>query len=215
MKRLRTFPKAVMGWLSFSVLALLVALCSFVLLRPPIRARYLFSQIKTLELEHSTFEDAERLARKIGAEPYGACDRSYCEWDAEVDNARIPKWWRGLGETFRVSFTVRDSIVVRKNTGFGTGTRAVFHPSAVSVEEQRHWGRGNTPEPIAAGWSTTDLFVYYRFGVKMTPQASTEDRRRYTAFDYSCFWRFRGCRDARDLLPTADPFPEDLRLVAR
>jgi hypothetical protein len=81
---------------------------------PSIRARYLFNKLETLELGRSTFEDAQRLAKKIGAEPYGTCDRSYCEYDASVDNARIAQWWRDSGAAFRVSFTVKDAVVVRK-----------------------------------------------------------------------------------------------------
>src|SRR5215813_3184285 len=106
------------------------------------------------------------------------------------------------------------SMVVRKSTGFGTGTDGSFHASTVSLEEQVHWGRGNTREPVQAGWYSTDLFRYYWFTVRMTPKASTEDRRRYTAFNYSCFWKFRGCRDARELLPTADRFPADVEQAA-
>jgi hypothetical protein len=180
------------------------------LLRPSIRARYLFRKLETLQLGHSTFEDAQRLAQKINAKPSDSCDRSACEWGTRVDNAWLPQWWRGSGETFFISFTVKDSLVVRKNTGFaiGLGANGSFTPSEVSLEEQEHWGRGNTREPIQAGWYTTELFRYYWFTVRMTPKASVEDRRRYTAFNYGCFWKYQGCRDARDLLPTADPLPQ-------
>ncbi len=191
-----------------SLPALLILLCGASLLRPSIRARYLFSELETLQLGQSTFEDAQQLAKKIGAEPHGTCDRSYCELDASVDNARIPQWWRGSGAAFLMSFTVKDSVVVRKNTGFGIGKIGAFIPSQVSLEEQEHWGRLPTREPVQTGWQTTERFRYYWFTVRMTPKASAEDRRRYTAFNYSCFWKFRGCKDARELLPTADPFPE-------
>jgi hypothetical protein len=102
---------------------------------------------------------------------------------------------------------VKNSLVMRKYTGFGIeGARIdAFSPSTVWFEEQEHWGRGNTPEPVSAGWHTSELFLHYRFTVRMTPKASTADRRRYTAFNYSCFWKYKGCTDARDLLPTADP----------
>jgi hypothetical protein len=117
----------------------------------------------------------------------------------------------GSGEVFEVGFTVKNSLVMRKYTGFGIeGARIdAFSPSAVWFDEQEHWGRGNTPESVAAGWSTSELFRYYRFTVRMTPQATAEERRRYTAFDYGCLWRYRGCKDARELLPTADRFSVD------
>jgi hypothetical protein len=97
-----------------SLLALLILLCGAYLLRPSIHSHYLFSKLETLELGHSTFEDAQWLAKKIGAEPYGSCYRSTCEWDAKVDYARLPQWWRGSGETFSVSFFVKNPVVVRK-----------------------------------------------------------------------------------------------------
>lgn len=193
-----------------SLLVLLILLCGAYLLRPSIRAHYLFNKLETLQLGHSTFEDAERLAKKIDAKPsvYGPCDRSECTWEKRIDNAQLPRWWRGSGEIFEVGFSVKNSLVTRKYTGFGIeGARIdAFSPSAVWFDEQEHWGRGNTPEPVSAGWQTSELFLYYRFTVRMTPKASADDRRRYTAFNYSCFWRYKGCRDARDLLPTADRF---------
>jgi len=192
------------------LLALLILLCLAYLLRPSIRAHYLFHELETLQLGHSTFEDAERLARKIDAKPYYVhCNRSTCGWDARVDNAGLPRWWRGSGETFSVSFLVKDSIVVRKVTGFGTATDGAFHPSGVLLEEQERWAGGNIREPVQARWDTTDRFRYYRFTVSMTPKASVEDRRHYTAFNYGCFWKYKGCRDARDLLSTAGQFPFD------
>jgi len=88
------------------LVALLIVLFGAYLLRPTIRARYLFNELETLQLGHSTFDDAQRLATKIHAKPdrYRACDRSECMWIARIDNARIPAWWRGSGEAFAVSF---------------------------------------------------------------------------------------------------------------
>jgi hypothetical protein len=204
--RFRNVP---IGWRIAILLVLAILLCGAYLVYPSLHARYLFSELETLQLGHSTFEDAERLARKIHAEPYGACDRSKCEWDEQIDNARLPLWWRGSGETFSVTFDVKDSLLVRKNTGFGIGSRGSFHPSSVDLEEREHWGRVPIPEPVKTGWGTTEKFRYYLFKVYMTPQASVADRRRYTSFNYSCFWKYKGCTDARGLLPTADPFPLD------
>jgi hypothetical protein len=191
-----------------SLLALLILLCGGYLLSLSIRVHFLLSELETLRLGQSTFEDAERLAKKIRAEPYGACDRSKCEWDRRIDNAWLPRWWRGSGETFSVSFSVQDSIVVRKNTAYGVGVDGSFHPSVVDFDEQEQWGRSNIRVPVQTGWKTTDWYRYYVFKVWMTPKASAEDRRRYTSFNFNCFWKYKGCRDARELLPTADPFPE-------
>ena len=83
-----SFPKVSTSWM---IVALLTLLCGAYLLSTSIRAHYLFNELETLQLGQSTFEDAERLARKIRAEPYGACDRSECEWDRRIDNAWLPR----------------------------------------------------------------------------------------------------------------------------
>lgn len=204
---------ASISWATITTVSLLTLVCGAYLFGSSIHARYIFSELETLQLGHSTFEDAQRLASKIGAEPagYGTCDRSYCAWHKRIDNRQLPRWWRGSGEVFAVGFTVKDSIAVRKNTGFGIDGEGIdaFSPSSVGLVQQEHWGRGETLEPVQAGWRTSERFRYYEFMVKMTPRASTEDRRRYTAFNYGCLWRYKGCKDARELLPTADPFPFD------
>jgi hypothetical protein len=130
-----------------------------------------------------------------------------------IDNAYLPRWWRGAGEAFIVAFDVKDSLVVRKNTGFGIGTLDSFSRSQVGLVEQEHWGRVPYREPVQTGWYSSERFRYYQFVVYMTPKASAEDRRRYTAFNYSCFWKYQVCKDARELLPTADPFPPDLGTI--
>lgn len=175
-------------------------------MRPTIRAQYLFHKLETLQLGRSSFEDAQRLAKQIDAKPYGLCDRLACEWDARMDNSELPRGWRGSGEAFDVSFTVKDSVVVRKLTSYWIGKKTdTFSPSSVSLEEQEHWGRLPRLEPVIAGWGTSELYRYYVFKIYMNPEASAEDRRRYTSFNFNCFWKYKGCKDARELLPTADP----------
>jgi hypothetical protein len=205
--RFRNVP---IGWLIASLVGLAILVGSGYLFYSALHARYLFNQLETLQLGHSTFEDAERLAEKIRAKPSDTCDHSKCEWETRIDNAYLPQWWRGDGESFSVAFDVKNSIVVRKNIGFGIGTLDSIHPSQVGLEEREDWGRLNRQEPVQTGWGTSEKFRYYQFIVYMTPKASAEDRRRYTAFNYSCFWKYHGCKDARELLPTANPFPSYL-----
>jgi hypothetical protein len=75
------FSSVPIGWLIAILVGLAILLCSAYLLYPSLHARYLFSELETLQLGHSTFDDAERLAKKIHAKPNGDCDRSKCEWD--------------------------------------------------------------------------------------------------------------------------------------
>lgn len=124
-----------------SLAGLAILLCGACLLYPSLHARYLFSEIETLQLGRSTFEDAEGLARKINAKPYPpneTCNRSKCERDKRIDNAYLPRLWRGAGESFVVVFDVKDSQVARKNTAFGIGTLDSFSPSRVGLVEQVH-----------------------------------------------------------------------------
>jgi hypothetical protein len=55
LKRTSRFRTAFVGGITVSAL---IALCLSYLLHPAIRARYLFGQLETLQLGHSTFEDA-------------------------------------------------------------------------------------------------------------------------------------------------------------
>ncbi|CAN5661966.1 hypothetical protein BH10ACI4_BH10ACI4_26430 [soil metagenome] len=203
--------------LSMSLLVLLILLWGSCLLRPAIRARYFVRQLEWLQVGHSTFEDAQRLAKKLGAKPEGNCDRSYCFWDIVVNNARLPQWWRGSGVTFVITFNVSESVVVHKGAGVDIGLDPnLFTPSKVLVVVKESWTRLVSEPPTQKGWGTSYFEnhghrenVSTKFEVHMTPRSSAEDWRRYTAFNYSCFWKYKGCRDARDLLPTADPFPEN------
>jgi hypothetical protein len=143
------------------IVALLTLLYGAYLLRPSIRARYLFHELDTLQVGHSTFEDAQRLAKKLGAKPdnRAPCDRKYCYWTAVVNNVRLPQWWRGFGVTFVIDFLVEDSVVVNKGAWYAIGIDPyTFTPSMVSVGEQEMWlrprreNRGIVERPTEKGW---------------------------------------------------------------
>ena len=191
---------------------LLASVCVAYLLFPAVRAHYLFSRLETLRLKSSTFDEAKRVAKEIGAKPSEPCTQSDCEWSKRIDNALLPRWWRGSGAIFAVAFDVKNSVVSRKTTGFGVEGAGIDEPSPSSVgftEVDENWRRDRPTEPVTAGWQTSERFRYYQFTVRITPKATAYDRKHYTAFDYGCLWRYHGCKDARELLPTADPFPEN------
>ena len=188
----------------------LFSLGSAYLLRPSIRARYLLNAAETLRVGKASFSDAQQLASKIGANPtpFGPCSPSDCEWDVRVGNSKLPIWWRGKGATFAVSFDVKDSIVVRKSMAYAIGTETdVVYPSSVGIVQQENWGRRRVPEPLAAGWQTSDWYKYWQFKVYITPKATAEQWRRYTSYNFSCFWKYKGCKDGRDLLPVSRTYP--------
>jgi hypothetical protein len=201
--------------LGAGLLTLVILLGGGYVAYPSLRARYLIHQLEPLQIGHSSFEDAQRLAEKLGAKPEGSCDRSYCFWDVVVNNARLPQWWRGSGVTFVITFDVDDSIVAHKGVGYDIGIDPKsFTPSEVRVVVKETWTRLLAEPPTQKGWRISYFDnhghrenISTRFDVHMTPRSSAEDWRRYIAFNFSCFWRYKGCKDARELLPTADPFP--------
>jgi hypothetical protein len=214
--------------LMLSLLVMLILLCGVYLLYPSLRARYLFHELGALQVGHSSFGDAQRIAERLGAVPLTPtpCNRTYCYWSSEyVSNARLPHWWRGSGVTFAIDFEVKDSVVRNKGAWYGIGIvdrDSNYVPSSsVSVGVQEKWIFTRTPNRVivepstAAGWGINHVeragspeIASTRFQVHMTPRSSAEDWHRYTAFNYSCFWRYKGCKDARELLPSADPVPD-------
>ena len=212
-------------WLIVSPPALLIFLCGVCSLYPSLHARYLFHELEPLQVGHSTFADAQRLAKKLGAKPdnHSPCDQSYCYWTAVVNNAQLPQWWRGSGVTFAITLNVKDSVLVNKGVWYAIGIIGIdsytFTPSEVSVGLQEKWSRpmrGYMLPPTQKGWRISYFEkhghrenISTTFQVHMTPRSSADDWKRYTAFNYGCFWKYKGCKDARELLPAADPLPDD------
>ena len=85
-----------MRWLIVCLLTLLTVMSGAWLLGPSLRARYLFNEVAGLQLGRSTSEDAERLARKIHAEPYGDCDRLRCRMGGDGRQCTVSSMVAGL-----------------------------------------------------------------------------------------------------------------------
>lgn len=208
---------------TISLSALLLLLCGAFLLRPPMRARYLFEQMETLEVGRTTFEDAQRLATKLGVKPGGSCDRGECQWRIDVDNAKLPEWWRGTGVTFDVGFDVKDGVVKYKGAWYAIGIDTDnFRPASVSAGIKESWidrragDRTFVEPPIDRGGNVSYFErngrrenIAFTHNVQMTLVASAEEWRRYTAFNYRCFWKYKGCKGAKDLLSTVALLPEE------
>ena len=214
------------------------AVCGVGLLYPSLHARYLLHQLNEIELNRSTFEDAKRYAERIGAHevPYVKCSPAECRWYKPVNNALIPRWYRGKGVSFAIFVTVKDSVVTDKAVEYeigadpGTVGEAYVGRPAVYVSETESWFKWQRETqrqrqershekptdyvelPISKGWDK----IWYdkdgkiavdRFAVYISPKSKSipEDWKQYTAFSYSCFWKYRGCSYAKDLLPIADP----------
>jgi len=227
-------------WSAVCLPVLALLLCGTYLVYLPLRARYLFSRLEVLQVGHSSFEDAQRLARKIGAKPsnLAPCVPSFCYWSVEVDNKRLPQWWRGSGATFSVNFEVKGSAVDYKGAWYVIGVPSYnstpsemsgwidpyrlsppYEVSAGIKETWLHQRQGDriVEEPATgAGWQVSYFekngsreLATARFAARMTPRSSAEDWRRYTAFSYGCLWKYKGCKDGVELLPTAGPIPPE------
>lgn len=201
------FRKRSVGSVGLGLVVVLLSLYAVLCLGPFFCARSMLGRFEELRVGRATFENAETIARRLGAEAERPCDRTSCNWALRIDNARLPAWWRGKGETVALSFSIKDAVVDRKSIGYGTGLKTdTLSPSSVTLVEAKDWGRVPRPVPVAAGWVTTELYPYYDFMIYMTPNAVREDKRRYTLFNFDCLWRYKGCRDARELLPAAGSY---------
>jgi hypothetical protein len=189
------------------MLAFITLPLSMYIFYPAIRARYLVYEFTHLQLDTS-FDDAEKLANKIHAkqDPISSpCNRSYCIWRVDISNSFLPKWWRSDDLILEFNFTVKNSKVTEKGVGYQIGLPGSYTAdiSSVYVAEKESWQKDGQK------WWRMNSANSATFVVEMTPRSTPEDQKKYTAFNYSCFWKYKGCRDARDLLPTADPLPDD------
>lgn len=170
------------------------------LLCPTVRAHKVLSSISDLQVDRSTFDDSRKVAASIGAIPSNACSPADCLWYIRIDNVAIPRIWRRREVSFSAEFQVRNAVLSERNFSMQVGTGQ--NVPLAEVEEQEHWRI--TPEPVFVTTQTTDGNPHYRVSVKLTPAAPPDVRRRYLSFNLNCLWKYGGCEDARDLLPTVD-----------
>lgn len=167
------------------------------ILRPYYCAHRALGQLRGLQVGQSGFVDAQRVASSIGAVPDGSCSAADCYWRVRVDNSALPEQWRGMGTTLDVGFQVTNSVVTEK--GFtlqiGTGGDGPF----VQVHEQPPM-RGTPAKLAFVETQSSALLPHYRAFVSIAPNAPANIREQYFAVNLDCFWKYRGCQDAQDLL---------------
>jgi hypothetical protein len=68
--------------------------------------------------------------------------------------------------------------------------------------------------PVSKGWEKiwydkNGKIAVDRFAVYISPKSKSipEDWKKYTAFNYRCFWKYKGCSYGKDLLSITDPYP--------
>jgi hypothetical protein len=182
------------------VAMLLGTVVMFNLCRPYLRARTLLSRISTFQIGKTTFEEAQRVGKELGSTGNEPCTPEDCYWTFSVDNFKIPALWRGEGERFIAGFRVQSSVVSEQHFMFQIGTG--YNAQTADFWERESWP--HFAKPFVVGTQSAPSSPHYRSYVKLTPATPPVVRERYLAFDLNCLWKFHGCTDARELLPTVD-----------
>lgn len=167
---------------------------------PSIRARRLFERQDSIQIGKSTFSDVQLIPSQIQTEPIHSCSPAECEWLFGVANFAVPDWWRGWGVAFTVRIHVKDGQVDRKDITYWIGEGSTI--SAVSVTEKQDWPVN--PKDLRSvkteGTQGQHLIVY----IRMTPSDPADVRKQYTSFNWNCLWKYQGCKDEHELMPTGD-----------
>jgi hypothetical protein len=166
------------------------------------RARRLQKATNELIVGRSTLADVRAVGQRFQAiVSSGTCTAGECRLEMLVSNAALPRFWRGPETRFVVDLLVRNDVLVERAASFYLGLGA--GRSLVSVTESVPQVKGPQRYPrVHALWSGDN--VKWRYLVELTPAVPMDSRMRYSGFDFRCLSRFRGCRDAQQLLPYAD-----------
>jgi hypothetical protein len=183
------------------VLPLLAA--ALYLFLPTWRAHRMLSQLTDLQVGKSTFADAQKLAASMDAAPSPGCNQTDCNWYRRIDNLSLPQFWIGEGATFSGGFRVQNGVVTERGAAYLLGSGTTPGPYA-DTEERTTWPGGPAPNPVSVQTQWTAHVPRYSILVLMVPSVPAETRSRYLDFNLGCLWKYQGCTDAQQLLPTVE-----------
>jgi hypothetical protein len=150
---------------------------------------------------------------------------AWLDWLLMHDRLNLYQWFGGRGSGVRASFTVHDGTIWRESTAMGVviprrGMRrendfdASLSIGAVSY--QRLHRTLESPFLFMGGAEGLANHPYYKVGrpdgceincgmgvVYYSTHTPLAEIERLTAYDFSCFTRFRPCAEIEDLLPAA------------
>jgi hypothetical protein len=190
------------------------------------RAERLQSDIRSLELRKSTYEDVRHLEdRWLDESKEAVCRPSWCDLQISVGNIgdrhlsfllnhltvravyhRLGGRVAGAGAFIRV----RDNLLWEKSIGLGIETlskesdgRNVEYDLEGSIGTDDHftWVSARHPEYQIGG--PTACMGCKTGWVKFTPFADPQDVLRLTDLNFTCITRWRHCTEQADILPTA------------
>jgi len=162
----------------------------------------MLAAVSAFEVGKSTFSDAQKLAASLDAEPSSHCSAAECDWYRRTDNLSLPRFWIGEGASFSVGFRVRDGIVTERGIAYEIGSSPAVAAYA-DVEERLHWS-GPPPNPVSIQTQWTAHVPRYSILVMMVPTVPPATRSKYEDFNLNCLWKYNGCSDAQQLLPTVE-----------
>jgi hypothetical protein len=169
-------------------------------LQPYLRARNLLSQISALQVGRSNYLDSQQVGKRLGSLGNDLCIPADCYWTFSVDNFKIPILWRGEGVRFIGGFRVQSSVVTEQRFMLQIGTG--FDAQTATFWERENWP--HYPKQFFVNVETTPDHPHFRSYVNLTPATPADLRDRYLSFNLNCLWKYHGCKDAEELLPTID-----------
>ena len=222
-------------WVLASLLVIYLVLLATVQIRQRItrrRAEHLLSDLRGLQLERSSWSDAQILMQRWGKWGHyeGTCNVDHCDYEIQFDSVGMVTGPTVISERFSNLFIRSAGIattVLRANLPYVEGGFHVQNNLAVGT-----WFSLATNVPEVGGplfsrvigtptrnlepydlWPEKDPHPEYRtvlrtgtigiFFTQFTAATKQEDVEWLTAFNFSCMTRWVRCREMGDLLPSA------------
>src|SRR6266496_1405549 len=227
MARTRKMLKA-LAWVSAGLcMIVLIAVTAIRLDQYLLRwnAEHLLSDLKSLEMRKSTYNDARRVIDrwKESVHQQGSCQTNRCDVEIGISgffhhhaeflihHQRLMQVWRALGGR---PAEIEGYIRVRRDVVWGIGIRAiVLGYSAAHDEDVELVGRMGTESPgfgsplhpeydVGTSRHTTGAFSVGAYA-NFTPYADPADVKRLMDIDFSCLTRWHSCETGADIAPTA------------
>jgi hypothetical protein len=193
------------------------------------RAEHLLSDLRGLQLEKSSWSDAQALMQRWGRWGHykGTCDAAHCDYLIDFDSAGMATWpavtserlsdllSRFLGITTKVLnihvSEVQGEFHLQKNLVVGTSFSVISNlPGGGALSSRVTGTRDLEPYDL---WPERDPHSEYRtvlrtgtigyFFTQFTAATKQEDVEWLTAVNFSCITRWVPCTEMGDLLPSA------------
>jgi hypothetical protein len=196
------------------------------------RAEHLLSDVRSLEVNHSTWSDAQTLMTKWKpfAAPTGPCNANACTYRVEFlqvlpqsfigyPDPGVHNWLPRIVDhtglrsvAARGGFTVDHGIVTSKwfaeqvalpVRAWGQPGAAAVTDLAVSSGEFLGFPEGTYPNPLHPNRRIRDWKGSYGITVQFMPQEDPSQQAALMDFQFSCITRFSPCLNHGEILPAA------------